>query len=220
MKKYRHLTVKNDDPERLASLLDSMKSGQNKVFRLLKTETANYAKNIFLPQEKVACFKTDRKSLYESKVWLYIGKEGLVVANITSETNRRLGITDYNHILLAFFTEVVRPYIDGFDCELTGEDVAFSEILPTAVFQKLNIWQISCNKSDPIGHPLDREKWMDFIAAYFDQCNEVITSSDLQQWLSEDCEWPSGYNDSIQEIGVFFEYSIDLLSAFHEYKNK
>lgn len=220
MKKFQHLTIRHEDLRRLVALLDSMKEVQGKAFKLLKTETANYAKNIFKDQDKVACFKTDRKTLFESRVWLYIGDNGLVVANITSEINSRLGISNYNLVLNAFFREMVEPFIGGFQCVLTGENVSFSEILPENVFRYLDLWQDTCNKDAPISHPLDNEKWMNFVVAYHKLGEDIITPSDLEQWLSEDCQWPQGFAESIAEMGSIFEYSLDLLRAYDENINR
>lgn len=220
MKKFQHLTINHEDSRRLVTLLGDMKATQNRVFKLLKTETVNYAKNIFKTPDKVACFKTERKSLFESKVWLYIGEAGLVVANITSESNSRLGVTNYNLILNTFFTEIVRPLVGGFLCVLTGEDVSFNEILPANVYHYLNSWQETCDKSAPIAHPNDYKKWTDFLISYFEQCDGTITPSDLEQWLAEDCHWPQCFSDSIEEMGERFEYSIDLLRAYHEHLDR
>lgn len=220
MKKFQHLTIRHEDPRRLLALLKSMKESNNKAFKYLKTESLNYAKNIFKTVDKVACFKTERKSLFESKVWLYIGDSGLVVANITSETNRNLGISNYNLVLNTFFNEIVQPFVGGFQCVLTGEDVSFEEILPAEVYRKLNLWQLSCDKSAPITHPLDNEKWMDFIVSYYEQSEGAITASDFQQWLSEDCQWPQGFYESIQEMGMLFEYSMDLLRVNYEHNHR
>lgn len=220
MKKYQHLTIRHEDPRRLVALLNSMKESNNKAFKYLKTESANYAKNIFKTIDKAACFKTERKGLFESKVWLYIGDVGLVVANITSDTNSNLGIANYNLVLNSFFNEIVQPLVGGFHCVLTGENVSFEEILPVEVYQKLNLWQETCDKSAPIAHPLDNEKWMNFVVSYYEQCDGMITSSDLQQWLSEDCQWPQGFLESIEEMGMLFEYSMDLLKANYEYNHQ
>ena len=216
MKRFQHLTIRHEDPRRLIALLGRMKEANNKAFKYLKTESNNYAKNIFKTVDKVACFKTERKTLFESKVWLYISDAGLVVANITSDSNRNLGIVNYNLVLNSFFNDIVQPLVRGFQCDLTGEDVSFEVILPSEVYRKLNLWQSSCDKSAPIAHPLDNERWMDFVVSYFEECDCDITSVDLQQWLSEDCQWPQGFSDSIQEMGMLFEYSMDLLRAYNE----
>ncbi len=220
MKKFQHLTIRHEDPRRLFALLQSMKESNSKAFKYLKTESSNYAKNIFKTVDKVACFKTERKTLFESKVWLYIGDYGLILANITSDLDSRLSITNYNLVLNTFFTEIVQPFIGGFQCVLTGEDVSFEEILPAEVYRSLNLWQDTCDKSAPIAHPLDNEKWLNFIVSYYDQCDGAITASDLQQWLSEDCQWPQGFYESIQEMGMLFEYSMDLLKANYEHNHQ
>lgn len=219
MKKFRKLTISSPDVGRLVSLLSQMKDSDNKVFRLMKKETANYAKNIFLDASYVACFKTDRKTLFESKVWLYIGSQGLVVANITSETNRSLGILNYNKNLLQFFNNVVEPYIQDYEYELTNEDVSLSEILPANIYQLLDNWQATCDKSSPIDHPEDQRKWMEFVVAYVSDGECHVTSDELERWLQEDCGWPIGFAEQANDMAINFEYSVDLLKLDHEHRN-
>lgn len=220
MKKFQNLTIRHKDPIRLIALLNSMKEVQGKAFKYLKTETANYAKNIFKEQEKVACFKTERKTLFESRVWLYIGDKGLVVANITSDVNMRLGISNYNTILNVFFHEMVEPFVAGFQYELTDEEVSFTKILPNYIYKCLRFWEETCNKEAPLSHPIDSKNWMDFIVAYHKLGDDIITSSDLEQWLLEDCRWPQGFTESVTEMGERFEYSLALLRAYDEDNNR
>ena len=66
MKRFQHLTIRHEDPRRLIALLGRMKEANNKAFKYLKTESNNYAKNIFKTVDKVACFKTERKTLFKN----------------------------------------------------------------------------------------------------------------------------------------------------------
>lgn len=219
MRKYIQLHITHPERQRLIDLLGEIKQYNNTAFKLNRFETENYAKNTFKSINEVACFKTERKSLYESKVWLYIGSEGLVVANITSDINNNLGIVNYNIILNTFFQEMVAPNLQReYNCNLTGEYVSMRDYLPDEVYNKLNAWQGTCNKSMPIAHPLDYERWLDFVVSYYNNHNQELTPDDLEQWLIEDCNWPQAYNDEIFKMAVKFEYSIDLLNKEHEHQ--
>ncbi|MFQ9098433.1 MAG: hypothetical protein ACLR50_06165 [Segatella copri] len=219
MKEFRKLTISSPDVGRLIALLNQMKENDNHVFRFQKKETENYAKNIFLDESCVACFKTERKTLFESKVWLYIGSQGLVVANITSDTNRSLGVINYNRILSEFFTQIVEPRIHGYEYELTNEDVSLAEILPENIYQLLDNWQATCDKSSPIDHPEDQRKWMEFVVAYVSDGECHVTSDEFERWLQEDCGWPIGFAEQANDMAINFEYSVDLLKLDHEHRN-
>jgi hypothetical protein len=219
MKKYQHLIVTAQNQRQLEDMLERMKNTSSKVFSFSKLETANYAKTLFKEQSQVGCFKTKKADLFESRVWVIIGKEGLTVTNINSEVNGHLGITHYNHILTVFFDEVIHRFIDPntMQCFLTGEEEHLESYLHPETYQLLNLWQDTCNKSAPISHPSDLKNWLNFLISYAtkEQSN-FLTMDDFSQWLSEDCHWPSGYNESIEEMAINFEYSVELLDKYKE----
>ena len=101
MKKYISLSIKNES-EVLLNLMKTLKNSSNSVFTYLKKNTEEYAKNIFVPESNVACFKTRRKSLFESYVWLLLSGESIIVTNIVSNKCPQLGVDDYNIIIKAF----------------------------------------------------------------------------------------------------------------------
>ena len=219
MKKYQHLIVTAENQRQLEVMLEKMKKTSSKVFTFSKLETANYAKAVFKEQSQVGCFKTKKAELFESRVWVMIGKDGLTVTNINSEVNGHLDIMHYNQILTVFFEEVVRSAIDPdiMRCTITGVEENIENYLHPDTYQLLNLWQVTCNKSAPISHPSDLEKWLNFLVSYATKEQpQVLSTSDFSQWLSEDCHWPSGYNESIEEMMVNFEYSVELLDKYKE----
>ena len=223
MKRYQHLIVTAENHQQLEEVLERMKNTTSKVFSLSKLETANYAKTLFKEQSQVGCFKAKRSDLFESRVWVIIGKDGLTVTNINSEVNGHLDIVQYNHILTVFFDEVIRRVINPntMQCTLTVEEEHIESFLHPETFQFLNYWQATCNKSAPISHPLDLKKWLEFLISYVTKEQpRYLTMSDFSQWLSEDCHWPSGFNDSIEEMAINFEYSVELLDKYKEEANE
>lgn len=219
MKKYQHLIVTAHNQQQLEKLLERMKNTSSKVFSFSKLETSNYAKTLFKEQSHVGCFKTKKTDLFESRVWVIIGRDGLTVTNINSEVNGHLGVTQYNHILTVFFNEVIRSVIDHtlMQCTLTGEEEHLEDYLHPDTFKLLNCWQGSCNKSAPISHPSDLDMWIKFLISYVTKEQpHQLTTGDFTQWLLEDCLWPSGFNDSIEEMAISFEYSVALLDKYKE----
>lgn len=219
MKKYQHLIVTAQNQQQLEEMLERMKNTTSKEFSFTKLETASFAKTLFKDQSQVACFKAKKADLFESRVWVIIGKDGLTVSNINSELYGRLGITHYNHILTVFFDKVVRRAFDPntMQCSITGEEEQMEDYLHRETYRLLNVWQDTCDKSAPISHPLDLEKWIKFIISYVSREQpRILTSGDLSQWLSEDCHWPVGFNESIEDMAIYFEYSVELLNKYKE----
>lgn len=214
MKKYINIEIKNSK-EKLVGLLNSLKEDDKNGFIFQKKLTEDYAKNIFVRIENVACFKTRKQSLFESSVWLLLKDNRLIITNITSAKFPHLGISRYNFVLNTFFHSIIAPKLDAsYSVNISGEDQSLEDILDSETYAKLNLWENSCNKSMPISHPLDYERWFSFILSAFHNHSE-ITPQDLAQWLSEDKKWPQVYNDQISNLKLQFEYSMDLLNYEH-----
>lgn len=214
MKKFQTLKIYNSQ-ECLTRLLNTLKLSQKNIYVYQKKLTEDYAKNIFVDVNNVACFKTKRKSLFESCVWLLVSNGSLIVTNITSSSNHQLGITNYNFILMSFFNDFISSYLDDtFRVEISGEEISLQEILNEETFHFLNIWECTCNKETPISHPVDYQNWMNFVvSAYRHKCK--LSPNDLSQWLSEDKHWPQMFNSQISEIVSLYEYGIDILKLEH-----
>lgn len=214
MKKFMTLKI-HKSQKCLIELLSTLKSCEKSVYVYQKKLTEDYAKNIFVDVNNVACFKTKRKSLFESCVWLLVSNDTLIVTNITSSSNYQLGITNYNFILMSFFRDFISLYLDNtFQVEISGEEILLQDMLNEETFHFLNIWEHSCNKETPISHPNDYQNWMNFVvSAYKNKCE--LSPEDLSQWLSEDKHWPQMFNNQISEIVSLYEYGIDILKTEH-----
>ena len=219
MKRYRHLIVTAENQQQLEEMLERMKNTLSKVFSFSKLETVNYAKTLFKEQSQVGCFNTKRTDLFESRVWVIIGKDGLTVTNINSKVEGNLDIEQYNHILMVFFEEVICRAIsrNTMQCTLTEEEEHIEDFLHPETYQFLELWQTTCNKSAPISHPLDLEKWLKFLISYVtEEQPRYLTIGDFSQWLSDDCHWQAGFSESIEEMAIYFEYSVELLDKYKE----
>lgn len=215
MKKYEHLHIIAEE-EKLSELMENMRK-DSRIFKYLKKTSDDYAKNIFVTASQAICFKSTLDSMYHCTVWLVHDKNIITLTNITPESASRISIVDYNIILNSFFQEVIEPLInEEYNVQISGEDVQLSNILGEDVYSALVHWESSCNKSAPISHPNDNQRWMHFICLLFDSGIE-LNPADFIQWLQEDCNWPIGYNLQIEEIAIKLEYSIELLKTYtHE----
>lgn len=211
MKKFISLEIRADDEQKIVGLLSKLKQLERKTFSYQKKLSESYAENVFLDILHSAVFKTKRKSLFESCVWVYVSKGVLRIANITSPTVSNLGVVNYNIILKSFYNDFVSNCITkDFNVQLTGEEISIKEILNADTWQKLSTWEATCNKESPTSNPQDRDAWMDFVIALC-QHEDKLTSSDLQQWLQEDKGWPMFYTQKIEELGWLLDYSVELL---------
>lgn len=215
MLKYQFLTITHPENE-LVELLGKMKEASKGAFLYQKTLASDYAKNIFVKEDHVGCFKTRRTSLAESSVWVVITDNELKVTNITPSAVTSLGVTEYNTILRTFFTDFIAQFIDESWAEsvtISGERISLQDILPEDTWKALIKWETGCNKSSPITHPSDRRNWMDFITLLHKEGTD-FSISDFSQWLSEDKKWPTAYNNAIYELETNLVYSLDLLEYY------
>lgn len=219
MKAFQHLIIKKD-ANSMRSLLLALKESFGKPFEYRKLQSERYADMIFEDRSNVACFKTKRLSLYESTVWVLLRKDELYVTNITSEKNGNLGMSNYNFVLNRFFEDFLKYYIDEtYTVQLSGQEYRLEDHMPIEVYRKLSLWADTCNKDGGTNHPIDYQRWMEFVVAAFDNDVEV-SASDLEHWLVEDKHWPIGFNDTISKVATMYEYGMDLLKVMRNEKEK
>ena len=215
MLKYQFLTIKHPEDD-LVNLLKQMKGVTKGAFLYQKALASEYAKNIFMEEDHVGCFKTRRTSLAESSVWVVITGDEFKVTNITPSTVSSLGVVEYNQILRAFFDDFIAKFLDESwsGCvSISGECITLSDILSEETYKALVKWEVGCNKTAPISHPYDRDLWMDFVTLLHKDGTE-LSVSDFGQWLSEERKWPVAYNNQILELEIYLEYSLDLLDRY------
>ena len=215
MLKYQFLTITHPEEE-LVDLLRKMKEAKKGAFLYQKSLASDYAKNIFVEEDHVGCFKTRRASLAESSVWVVITGNELKVTNITPSVVSRLGITEYNVILRAFFTDFIAKFIDeswSGSVAISGEKVTMADMLTKETYEALMCWESSCNKTSPISHPQDKMNWMKFVTLLHKEGTD-LSLSDFSQWLSEDKNWPSAYNSQVFDLELNLEYSLELLDYY------
>ena len=215
MKKYISLSIKNES-EVLLNLMKTLKNSSNSVFTYLKKNTEEYAKNIFVPESNVACFKTRRKSLFESYVWLLLSGESIIVTNIVSNKCPQLGVDDYNIIIKAFYNDFIATFIDdSYMIQMSDDNVEISDIIDEDTYKKLTHWEMACNKETPISHFIDYQNWLDFVVSSFKN-GSYLSSEDIVKWLKDDRKWPDAYEQSINQLADYYEYGIAILKYFSD----
>jgi hypothetical protein len=138
--------------------------------------------------------------------WLY-------VSNIIPKETRELNYDQYNHILREFHDRFVKPAADSLNVsvELTAPEQSVENWLSPESARRLQEFSAAAIKSTGSSHPIDRERWCDFLIAMH-RANENPSVSLLKRWLVEEEKWPEEVAfDLVSEI----EFARDLLSRLN-----
>ncbi len=217
MKRFKELEITSNEKE-LIDFLDLLKRSETNKWKYEKKLTKDYAINIMSSEEKVACFKANSSKYYHAIIWMVIsdsrGKNQLRVSNIVSREIPYLGKDLYNEIVTNFYNDFVFKYkTDSIKITLTSDDISIEEIANKKTAEKLKRWESSCNRSTGNSHPLERERWFDFIKTAVDTDSELLTG-DLEQWLTEEKNWIIEENNVTERIILDFEYGRDLVKYY------
>lgn len=218
MRKFTELVIESDE-KNLIQLLEHLKTANSKQFIFEKKLSEEYAQNIFVNDNQVACFRTTQKKHFDSKIWIVANNAQFRITNIVSNTISELGITRYNQVMYDFFHDFVSKFLDKrYNVYYSGEIVDMSELISKSAYDALIKWESVCNKSNPIGHPSDEKLWFEFIKQIVKN-NDKLASSDLEKWLVEDKNWSFSFlNEEISKLIAYYEYSIDLLIYYDNSK--
>lgn len=115
------------------------------------------------------------------------------------------------------FNAIANEFLENFLRPLEQKDVLFIlnfdgtidlEVeLGTELFKKLRAFSGAANKATRSAHPLDRERWFDFITSIA-QADVELHPSDLKRWLREE----GGWSDEVaHELALEFEFGQGLL---------
>ncbi len=133
----------------------------------------------------------------------------LYVPNVISPARDRLSYEEYNEILRSFCDGVLVPLQKqntiGFSLNTT--DVDLSVQLPREVYDRLRRFSLAANKKTGSFHPLDQERWMDFLIAS-DQAQVSLDPHTIARWLVEVEGWES---EQASRLAEEYEFGRELL---------
>lgn len=221
MKKYNRIVIRSDNTS-LTTLVEKMKSlvGEDFYFDLEASERTNesYKKDSICRGTDYAVFKSELESLYKTQVFLSVKDDELNVFNIISSDSRysKLGVNQYNFVLNHFFHHFMAKCLDASfsNCiHIIGEEQRMEDLIGKEAYNALFRWEKTCNKESPISHPMDENMWFAFICELH-KTGKTLHPRDFEQWLTEDCKWPSIYNNVIAGLSESLEYSLSLLKYY------
>lgn len=133
----------------------------------------------------------------------------LYVPNVISPARDRLSYDDYNGILFSFRDGVLEPVRrqSPITYELTGLTIDLATELPGDTYKRLRAFSALANKSTGSSHPIDRERWLDFLVSLV-QSGTDLKSSTLARWLVEEEGWDQ---ERAWRLSEEYEFGRELL---------
>jgi hypothetical protein len=226
MKQFNHIEIHKENAT-LMKLVEKMKALKNEDF--FYDKEASDRTNDGCKNDPVcggtyyALFTTKQESLYLATVFVSVKDDELKVFNITSSDPRYfiLGIERYNYVINHFFHHFMARCLDmSFTGSITvsGEELSVENLIGKEAYEALVKWEKTCNKDNPLAHPMDERMWFAFLKALHDN-EKIFHPDDFSQWLSDDCHWSSYYNNVIAKLAETLEYSLSLLNYYDSVDN-
>lgn len=150
----------------------------------------------------------------ESCLLLWQEGNGYKISNIVPRSVGQLGITKYNTILHDFTVKVAQPAarVGGFEVEMSSSSQTLDDWLGVEPANALRRFSRLANKSTGAGHPMDQERWHDFLIATH-QTSKRLDADKLVRWLVEVEHWSE---DTAHRLAADFEFALKLLEQYDQ----
>lgn len=146
-------------------------------------------------------------------LWMWMYDNGFEVFNIIPLIGNQLSCREYNHILEQFRQSIIDPMSGNFNLhvEVSKPYLDIVDTIGPVGLKKLEQFSRTSNRSTGHSHPMDFNKWCNFVFYLYD--NRIdLSSDDLMHWLMED-GWTE---EKAHELALDYEYSIDMLSHYEQ----
>ena len=137
--------------------------------------------------------------------------EPLYVSNIVPSESTRLSCYEYNQILNNFVELVLEPAIEqtNISYELSADKKFIKDVVGEAAEKDLEAFSASANKSTGSSHPLDQQRWFQFLVTV-NRSNGQLSTELLGGTLIEE-----GWSEDVANgLAIEFEFSQALLDFF------
>lgn len=178
----------------------------------------NYKKYSFSKDTKVYCIESEQFNLQgqtvQGIVWMWNTNDYFEVFNITPNTISSLSYYQYNYILNFFYDRFIRNIVSQLNirAEITSAEKFLIESIGSEAFSALELFSKNANKTTGNTHPYDFNRWCEFVFIIFRKRIE-LNADELIDWF-EDSGWSE---EMATQLGLDFEYSIDLLTKYEQY---
>lgn len=209
MKVFRRLTIKGSRRE-LEKLLQEIESRLAEGWERDRKREKELAA---LALSRVHCFACPPSGNRPASR-LFLGEKNgtLYVTNIVPTGPTNLTYDQYNLILQEFYERFVEPAKRGLSVrvELTADTVNIEDCLSEEAAKLLKFFSHTANRS--ILHPLDDDRWREFLIAAHRQPTE-LNSELLRRWLIEEEKWPE---DRASDLAQQYDFALELLDAYKQ----
>ena len=154
------------------------------------------------------------KGLEAATLVLWSRPGGYRVANIVPLEIDELGYSGYNALLQDFKQRIAAPaaWQAGFQVKMTTSRQSIEDWLPPKAADALRCFSRFANKATGSAHPLDRERWFQFlIEAHAD--HSQLDTERLARWLVEVEGWD---DDHATKLAIEYEFGLALLSEYDQ----
>lgn len=176
----------------------------------------NFSLKAVLKDREVICVQTpvynyDGKEI-QGVIWTYDFGDRLESFNIIPTIGNRLLPEAYNYLLNQFVDVFVRRTAAdyGATIDMSKPILDMKDYIGDDGLEVLTMFSDWANKSTGNSHPLDFERWCDFLLICFNK--KIMISSDLLEgWLMEH-GWSA---EMASELALDYEYGMNLLNYEH-----
>lgn len=163
-------------------------------------------------EDVIAVLRQSFLDIDESALVLWEEDHGYKVTNIVPRNVGELGIEKYNAILRDFVVKVAEPAAAGgaFVIELTGPNQALKDWMGPEAAASLRRFSSAANKSTGASHPLDQERWYQFLIDAH-RGPKRAAPDQVARWLIEVEHWPE---DTARELAIDYEFALGLLEKY------
>ena len=139
---------------------------------------------------------------------------GYYVPNIVPLEARSLSYSEYNAILTDFVDRVARPVCErlGVGIELSSGSQSLEDWTTEDVAARLRRFSVAANKSTGASHPMDQQRWFDFLVASHRSGKELDVET-LARWLREVDGWDE---ETAYDLAGNYQNALALLAYYDE----
>lgn len=215
MKTYQNLEVylDNDNYQGFVDELNQLAIATD--WQLRQDFIDNYKKNSFSEFKIITCLESPEFVLNNKKIkgalWMWNFNGYLEVFNIIPLIDNSLDYDEYNHILNEFYKTFILKLKEKFSAKvvLSKAEKQIIETIGEDALKALIAFSHGANKSTGNTHPLDFNRWCDFVFIIFRNKIELGVS-ELIDWFEE-----NGWSEEMaHKLGLEYEYSLDLLEHY------
>lgn len=162
------------------------------------------------------CFSCTRMGPREAAdLWLANKNDNtLYVSNVVPREIRELNFDQYNLIVEEFYRLFVVPSAAQLELDhlLSSDKESIEDWMSAESARKLKLFSDAANKSTGSAHPLDQQRWFDFIISAYNEKTD-LDSSTLLRWLIEEEGW---FEEEAHELSLQYEFALALLKFYDE----